>query len=238
MSASTGDATPEMSAKQVIEILNSMGLADIGVRLPKGWAGGKGITLDFETFVGLVMALKSGGTFTSRDSLGQDKVVEASAAGILTQATGVANNISYQLASLLRALPLSVGDNVLQPTSAQAAYAHHRIISVPFTLVGGVLANLELVPALASYKGRMRILAVWSDTAFAATLTFQDEDDAALVPPPCIETATIATAYTPISYNQPSLYWCDTANKALEVDISGGAGVEVGWILLEFWYEP
>jgi hypothetical protein len=137
---------------------------------------------------------------------------------------------------LIPILPPTFGVNL--DSNAQLDNAQRRIGIEVITLVGGALANTELVPALAGYYGVLKIKSIISDSAIAPlTCTFQDEDDNALTGLMGGVAEVTLTANTVNTQLEDCILYKGTDNKALEVDLSGGGGVEVVTIQYEYWYE-
>ncbi|GAG92852.1 unnamed protein product, partial [marine sediment metagenome] len=115
---------------------------------------------------------------------------------------------------------------------------YHRMIGRlgDMVLAAGVLNNHVLVPALAGFNACIKIHSVWSNTADTYSLTFQDEDDVTLTGMPVVVDFVIAANNTAVdAYGMTG--FAATVNDAIEVDIAGGAGVEVLYLAYEFWYE-
>jgi len=108
------------------------------------------------------------------------------------------------------------------------------------TLAGGSVADQELVPALADYYGVVQLKALIADSADTYELVFQDEDDvvcAGLGAAGRVD-VVVGTAYVPVSLEPFVITQAtETENKALEVDVGGGAGAEELCLLYEYWYE-
>ena len=130
--------------------------------------------------------------------------------------------------------------------SAQIVNATKRYGVVTATLVGGTLADVELVPAKAGYYGCMRILGVWSDTAGTLTATPQDEDDASLNPThisdsggvqtDCLEDHIVPFGASGANLVGEMVFYGASDNKALELDLAA-AGTEKYAFLIAYWYE-
>lgn len=144
-------------------------------------------------------------------------------------------------AEFVGTVPSSVGSTIQK-----------RLAAVPITLVGGSLANSIIHGALAGFRGIIQPYALWSDTADEFTLSFQDEDDAALEPASVNaiqvdvkhpnEAAPIGGTHGVAGDNSggpviPLTFEGATANKAIEVDITGGTGGEELGLFLIRWFE-
>lgn len=134
--------------------------------------------------------------------------------------------------------PITVGDGFDDETESWRG--EHKIKAVPYTLDGaGGLADLALLAGVASYKGRMRILGVVDDTGAAPlNMDFQDEDNGALVGNIVGGYNVTLTAQVFNTTLAEGVLYCNTANKALEVDLSGGGALANGVIIVETWYDP
>ena len=168
-------------------------------------------------------------------------LLELNSSGLRSDANGAQINqntgyTKYQLVddAIPRITPLGINPAV------NANY-QRRLLSVPFTLAGGVLANAEILAKATGFYGVVRPLGLIADSADTYILTHQDEDD-----DPCIGVTVdgvarvdvvVGTAYVWYPIEKPPVFYGDTDNKAIEVDISGGAGAEKGCILYEGWYE-
>lgn len=153
----------------------------------------------------------------------------------ITEELNSTNQLTYTTCAVSHTAPL--GLSLHTPTNASLArYRSHRFFDIPITLSGGVAANLQIVAALSGYSGFFILKSVTSDTPDTYQITAQDEDDTACTGG--IEgrvDAVIATAYVPLSIEQ--LFYRGVTNKALEIDIAGGGGVEKLMFQGEFWYE-
>jgi hypothetical protein len=136
-------------------------------------------------------------------------------------------------------------------STADAQDAQQRIGFAEATLVGGALANLVLVPAVAGKTGFVRPFAVWSDSADTYIFAFENADDIDLQPfatPVDVdikhddEVAPFGGTHGAAGDNSGGpghsvIYRSPTDNNALEVDILGGAGAEHVVIWFIYHYE-
>jgi len=109
-----------------------------------------------------------------------------------------------------------------------------------FALAGGVANNVDLtgMAARAGLKLCIRIIGIMSGTGIAAaTITFHDSNPTAF--PGLISGAAVCAlvAYTRNTQLTDMVLGPATANKKGQVDVAGGAGVEVITIVAEYWYE-
>ncbi|GAG76524.1 unnamed protein product, partial [marine sediment metagenome] len=80
----------------------------------------------------------------------------------------------------------------------------------------------------------INILGYWSDTTDTYEFSYQDDTDVALEAIPAAILVPLV-ANVPVVANMFGRAAAD--NRAIEVDTAGGAGVEVIYILYEYWYE-
>jgi len=113
--------------------------------------------------------------------------------------------------------------------------------AVPITLVGGGKNNTTLVAANTGGKWAMyQLEAVWSDSADTYTLKFHDTTPASTNPATLSTTGidiVISANSVPYYLPTPIIVYCANANLALQVDVSGGAGVEELVLFGKYWYE-
>lgn len=177
--------------------------------------------------IDILYSLTSAGVWIARtDTLGGGKVVDY-------YANQYGKNALY-LANAYIGTPSDLADSTVM------AYRQRKIGYKDITLAGGSAANQELVPKIATYFGVLRVLAVASNTADTYTLTFQDEDDVACVGGSGgVLVTEIAVANQPLNLAPGYVFTqaSKTVNKALEVDVAGGAGVEHVLVIYEYWYE-
>ena len=122
---------------------------------------------------------------------------------------------------------------------SKLSYLHTRMGFTEVQLSAGVLPNVSLVPAAPGYYGVLCLCGLMSDTPGTYQLTVQDEDDndvdggiGGRVD------MVVSTAYVPEWEREPVAFWkVGRDNKALEVDISGGAGAEKIGIYYKYHYE-
>lgn len=136
---------------------------------------------------------------------------------------------------------LAVGDydpfNIGQ-TAAQRL--RRRVIAVPVAVVaGGAITDQELLPAVASYKYRVKVLGIaCSITDAAVTILFEDSTPTTYVGCPASGFSLGFTADVLNSSLAGIVIYDATANKNLQVDISGaGAGAANFIFYLEYWLE-
>lgn len=130
----------------------------------------------------------------------------------------------------------------IPPSSVSGSY-RRRIAVKEFVLTNGVYTDGELVAALASYYGVMKILGVYCSAAVDGndmTLAFEDSDNNDLNgAPPSITAVVLPTAFT--AALEGLIMYGGADNKALEVDIDTGGGVadngKIIYIAFEYWYE-
>lgn len=186
----------------------------------------------------------STGTIVPGNSNGELPQVEKNSAAINAKLANVEGNERYNRDGLVNVSPAGGGGS--------SANAQKRFVGISATLVGGSLANVVILPALAGFTGYIQPYALWSDTADEFTLAFQDEDDAALLPAAVValqvdvkhpnEAAPIGGTHGVAGDNSgapifPLVFQGIADNKALEVDISGGTGGEEMGVFLKRWYE-
>ena len=109
-----------------------------------------------------------------------------------------------------------------------------RIGRASMTLSGGVIADVDLVPAMSGYYGVIQAMALTAEAGGSYQLTFQDEDDTDLegAPGGRID-VEISKAYYPTEI--PCMVLSGPAdNKKLEVDVAGGIGTET--LVLHYLY--
>jgi hypothetical protein len=101
------------------------------------------------------------------------------------------------------------------------------------------VTNTQILAALAGYKGRFLMKGIISDTADATvTIIFQDEDDAVLTGCLAAGFNLNLTANTINTTLDGIVVYSGTANKALEIDVSGvGAGAANLFLYGETWSE-
>ena len=163
------------------------------------------------------------------------EITEVSASGINNQASLTKANISYALWDFFGSAGTTLNGN--QSKVRQVVNA---------TLVGGSLADLEVVPKLAGWTGCLEIVGIWSDTAFTATITPQDEDDADINPTNIsggggVQTDLLEDHIVPFGASGANnlgrmTFYGIADEKALELDISGGGGTEKLAIFLYLFY--
>jgi len=186
-----------------------------------GWIG--------NPIVDILYSMTSAGVWIARtNASGQE--TEANSSSINTQTQNAVN--------FIRAFSPTAHVSTITPTSSTiAAYIHRRYVVVPIVLVGGALADNVVIPALAGYYGVFRPLALIANTTDTYTLTFQDEDDAAASGLLAGVINVACTEYIAADLSHCGVVYKPTDNKALEVDVSGGAGVEILALIGEYWYE-
>jgi len=167
------------------------------------------------------------------DSSGRRMVVEQNSSGIAT-------NLGYtRFAAYLGPEPTLEALSTGQTDATKVGNMHRRIGIKEMTMVGGTLANQELVSGIASYYGVLLLAYVISDTSGNVGLTFQDEDDAALTGL-MGGVATVACVANTINESlEGAVLYKGTDNKALEVDVThdaggGGEKVTLGYY---YWWE-
>ena len=170
-----------------------------------------------------------------RDTNGDKRIVIDTA----TVGTGGLSLLSA-MSNAMRMDPFSskVGTGVI---AASIAGPRWEPFSKDSTLAGGALADVELIAAVAGKKFEVLILhfglALPIDQAGINPIsgTFQDEDDAAVVPPSTVhlwytyDTAgnDFAVSGGNQNFSHHGLWFITpTVAKALEVDYAGGAGIE------------
>lgn len=174
--------------------------------------------------------LKSDGTITGPAADGKVAMTETSAAAIAASASGLD----------------TTQDRTAWPTVQGGKPDTDVYLGVAqITLVGGSKADNVLVPAVAAKYGVIMPFAGWSDTADTYTFAFQDEDNTALTPALCTEfNVTWAVLKTCIGFGGATTgpyhfpwFKGTVVNKALECDITGGAGAEKIVVWFWYWYE-
>lgn len=128
-------------------------------------------------------------------------------------------------------------------SSVFASNMRRKIAIIPAVLVNGVLANVELVPALANYYGVIKIKGISCSAAIngdTVSMTFQDEDDVLLSGLAAGVDAPCAASKFNTELDGLILFGA-TDEKALEVDLDTGGGAgddgKIIVIELEYWYE-
>lgn len=202
--------------------LNKIGIEEFEIE--GRWEGGLPILLQ-EQFVSILNAMDA--------DMNLHPIVNTS--GEITEVSAATIETNVQGAQYLNR---QVHPWFTHPTNTDKAWeGRFRYIAKSITLVGGALANLELLPALAGYTGHMLFVGLNMNSADTYVLTFQDEDDAQLLPKPNRIDAVIGTAYVPYTPEKSLTFSGIADNKALEVDITGGAGAEEGGIYGIGYYE-
>lgn len=176
--------------------------------------------------VKVLYSLTSSGVWIARtDTNGQAKTVESNAtywAGRQAKSIGA----------------LQPGLEVYTDNEGAIIKSKRRIITVESALIGGALSDVAILPALAGYYGVIELLGILSDTNIGAlTLTFQDEDDAALIG---LNGGVVELNLTANVMNEQikgAVLHKGDDNKALEVDYSGAAGIEKITLQCLGWYE-
>ena len=161
------------------------------------------------------------------------RVTEASAGAIATSQVAIDGRLE-QISN--QGPELSVGGTF--PGATEAWRGKHKIQAVPFALAGGSQADLVLVTAVAGYKVRILIRGVVCDTGIAPlNMNFQDEDNNDLAGQVAGGYDVTLVADTMNYQLEGALLSCGTADKDGEVDLTGGAGVETGFVIIEWWME-
>lgn len=167
--------------------------------------------------------------------------VEASAVDILGHLENLDDYAKYSRTTMGAAGPPS-----------QADENQVRLGAANITLVGGVVTNVELVPSKVGFTGYVMPYALWASDDDEYILVFQDEDDAPLNPTNCDainveikhdnELSPIVQTHGAAGDNSGSsatdIFFYGIADaKALEIDVSGGAGGETLVLYYKYWYE-
>lgn len=172
-------------------------------------------------------------------------VLEDNSSSINVQTSDTRSNTSMTVPSKISRVGLGGA------ASTPANNASLLITAIPIVLVGGSLANVPVIPALAGFYGVINPFAIWGDTADVYTLTFQDEDDVALHPQIMVanqieikgnnEISPFSTTHGAAGDNsgsppKPVVLWGASDNKAIEVDVTGGAGTEELVLFVEYYW--
>lgn len=176
--------------------------------------------------VKVLYSLTSAGVWISnRDDKGQNKTIE-----------GNSLNIQRELYGVYPPTIEANAGNMIDSNSSTKGI--RRIITIESALIGGALADVAILPALAGYYGVIEVIGIISDTNIGAlTLTFQDEDDAALTGLNGGSVELNLTANVMNEQIKGAVLYKGDDTKALEVDYSGAAGVEKVTLQCVGWYE-
>lgn len=175
------------------------------------------------------------------DGLGGDRVKDVNSDGALLQVTRLPGFVSSRYGPTVGTISVSDSDVV-------KGNRHPREGFKTMTMVGGVIADQELVPSLAGYYAVIQPYAVQSPSAAIAALTttFTDEDNAPLGGQNgvihtsllryfmCAFGQSTSTDRVPV---EPITMYANVDNKAIHVDLTGGAGGEVVNLWYYWWYE-
>ena len=164
----------------------------------------------------------------AQDSSGRKTVIDQNSADSLS---------AVRCGAMAAQSGISLGGADYSSPTGYAQKICHRLAYKSITLAGGAKADQELVAALSGYKGRCLIRAVTSDTPDTYTFLFQDAGDQPIAHPVLARSIVVGTALVPVNFAQPILAVNSTANSAIEIDVSGGAGAEVLEVEYETWYE-
>ncbi len=153
-----------------------------------------------------------------------------------TSLTTISGRTAAIIAASLRSAAPKYGEET-QAVAGVDDYMCQRIGQLgDMTLAGGVLNNHQLVPAVAGYYACIKVTSIWSDTADTYSMAFQDETDVALTGMPATADWLIANPDEAIPmYGMTGFAAAD--NRAIEVDIAGGGGVEALYLQYVYWYE-
>jgi hypothetical protein len=164
---------------------------------------------------------------------------ETSGASIATNTASIDVSAGFT-ASATQSITPTVAARPTSLAVQQAAYK--RIGAKSVTLAAGAATNQVLVSKTASYYCAAEIIGLWADTARTYNFIFQDEDDTACLPANMNAAGkglsiAIATPNVPVMLEQPITVWVSADNKDLEVDVSGGGGVETLVLFYRYWLE-
>jgi len=162
---------------------------------------------------------------------GQKLVVEDNSSNISTQ-TGYNRYLQYAI------MHPHIEEQTSAPINNVLVKLQQRVVRVPYTLAGGVLANVELVPALAGFYGVIDSILILPHDAIAP-MQMAFECPAAT----SIEMVNVTLVADTINdqmrdYVIHGNLTADASdNDAIVVDLSGGAGAETGVIIVTYHYE-
>lgn len=176
--------------------------------------------------IDILYSLTSAGVWIAKtDTSGQDKVVEANSADIRTRTLQTAYGAMGPFVNAL----MSAG-------SSTVTMFEKRVTTVPYALAGGVQANLSLCADTgeASFNVIDGIIVI-PVNALAGGLTMQFESPAGTAIGDPINTGALVANTPNLNLRDVRIY-NGTDNEALVVDLSGGAGVETGRLMV-FWHK-